>query len=766
MSTYRLHIEGRVQGVGFRPFIYHLAKKNKLSGWVSNGTDGVWTEVNGRDSDISRFFESIQKYPPSRAIITEFSSKKIEDKSFDDFRIIESSDRSRRKLQISPDFGMCDACRNEIKNTSDRRYHYPFTTCTNCGPRFSIMKDLPFDRERTAMDVFDMCPECNAEYKTIEDRRFYSQTNSCPECPVEIELKDKYGYPVTASDPISFAAKAVKNGNILALKGIGGYLLISDSTRLDTIERLRERKHRPYKPFALMYPDMKSVHQDLHVSESAEKLLKSPEAPIVILPLKSNTGSGMKKEAIAPGLHKIGAMLPYAPLFEMLMQAIGKPVIATSANLSSDPIIFEHATAEKELEELADFYLHHNREIHFPQDDSVVNINSKQLAIKNRRSRGYSPSFYNGILSGMPSTLAMGADMKSAFAIQHEDNTYISQYLGDLEMLHSQKRFELILNRLSNMLRFEPDFILMDKHPGYFSSQKGLEISKALQVPVRSFQHHKAHFASVLAENHLLEAEGVLGVVWDGLGYGDDGQIWGGEFFQFSGDAIERIGHLPYFPVLAGNKMSLEPRISAYSLLSTVGDEDLVNNLLRPGEKGVYSRLADNSDLMTSSMGRVFDAFAAILLPDVKNTFEGEASMKLEALAYEFTGEALRKPEFEFHTDTEANYTANWLIQAIEGRKNGIPHSEIAAAFHFELAKLIRHMAEKGSCRRIAFSGGVFQNALLTDILIGEMKDDYELFFHKELSPNDECIAFGQLVLHKIAMDKQKQLFTLEKEHS
>jgi hydrogenase maturation protein HypF len=370
----------------------------------------------------------------------------------------------------------------------------------------------------------------------------------------------------------------------------------------------------------------------------------------------------------------------------------------------------------------------------------------------------------NDLLSDMPYTLAMGADMKSAFALQHQGNTYISQYLGDLELLHSQQRFDMVLKRLSSLLHFKAESILIDQHPAYYSSQKGKELADREQIPVISFQHHKAHFASVLAENKLLENDNILGVVWDGLGYGEDNQIWGGEFFDYSDKKIRRINHVPYFPVLAGDKMSSDPRLSAYSLLRTINMEEHISELFNEKELAVYSNLTKKSKLSTSSMGRVFDALAAVLLPGKRNTFEGEAAMTLEALAGNFLKNSIKRPHFEFETDLDSQYAALWILQAIKAIEQGVSHGEIAAAFHFALADLIMELAVVHGFQKLAFSGGVFQNALLTDIMISEMQEDFQLYFHKELAPNDECIAFGQLALQKIEIDKTKQLITLENE--
>lgn len=754
MPSYHIHIEGQVQGVGFRPFVYRLALEHGLAGWVSNTVDGVHVEFNSSADSAHRFYEALISQAPPMAIITAHQIKKAEDRPFSGFEIIESPENGEAKLLLTPDFAICEDCRQELNSPGNRRFGYPFITCTNCGPRFSIITKLPYDRERTTMAPFGMCPSCRAEYDNPLDRRYFSQTNSCPDCTIHLSLfhQEKGRLPNTQEAILYKIPRLWSEGRIVAIKGIGGFLLTCDATNPDAILFLRSRKHRPDKPFALMYPSLDSLAGDVKLTQEAEAALLSPAAPIVLLPVKEKLASGVHLPGIAPGLEQIGAMLPYAPLFELLLKTFGKPIIATSGNLSGSPICYEEAGALDYLAPIADYILTHDRDIAGPQDDSVLRyspIHGQRIIL--RRSRGLAPTFLPPTPAPPGQTLlAMGAEMKSAFALMHAGNYYASQYLGSLDAYESQERFRKMAYHLLGLFDAHPQAILADRHPGYFSTQFGEELSRHWGIPFKQIQHHEAHFAAVLGEHGLLRAEApVLGVVWDGLGLGHDGQVWGGEFFRYDGQSFERLAHFDYFSYVLGDKTAREPRLSA--LMATAGLPEAEWALLPKFSKtewDIYQKMLDNTDsIRSSSVGRLFDAAASLIIGHDKCTFEGEAAMLLEQLAaghcrrYGMALEAF--PLWE--KGNPALSTRRLMAGVVSALQAGRDKAYIAACFHWSLASAIRPVAEAAGVRRIAFSGGVWQNALLVDMAIELLGRDFELFFHRELSPNDESIAFGQL---------------------
>lgn len=756
MPTFHIHIEGQVQGVGFRPYVFRVAKALGIVGTVSNGLDGVHIHFDTAGLPAQEFYLEILRNAPKRARILRHSMKPAPAYHFDSFAIIESEKEGTANLLLTPDLGLCDECKMDIQDAANRRNQYAFTTCIHCGPRYSIIKSLPYDRVRTTMDVFEMCEECRREYDSPDTRRHFSQTNSCPACPVNLQfyLKDKNGQFVQEGVKNDWrqVISSLEKGQTVAVKGIGGYLLICDATNPTAISLLRERKHRPTKPFALMYPDLPTLEKDALLSDKEIVEFHSIESPIVLCKMKKKPASGLCKEEIAPGLGRVGAMQPYTPLFQMLLSEWEKPIIATSGNLSGSPIFFEDIKAMKNFGDFADAFLTNDREILLPQDDSVVQYSTihKQRIVL-RRSRGFAPTYIHFNFGAyLNNALAMGADMKSAFALQHAGNTYISQYLGDLESFDTQENYDKTVKHLLQLLSIKPEKVLIDEHPGYYSAAKGKELAGLLNIPATAFQHHRAHFAAVLAENEMLETEEkVLGVIWDGLGWGYDGvngNFWGGEFFSFQCGQMERIAHFDYFPLLMGDKMSREPRLSALAICQNLPEaEPLLRTMFSTTEWNFYQKIMKQpSQWMTSSVGRLFDAVAALLGLRTVSTYEGEAAMYLETLAASWAG----KRDFPLKlSEPEIFSTSNIAQQIIYDLKTGIEKAEIAFKFHKTLAKVVRVTASKAATTKIAFSGGVFQNAFLIDCLIEEMKDDFDLYFHRDLSPNDECIALGQLTL-------------------
>ncbi len=791
--TWNISIRGQVQGVGFRPFVWRAALEKNLKGWVVNGLDGVLIKINGTEQQILDFQQYILQNAPETACITATVVSPDETESFfDNFSIRDSHSEGLPVIHLTPDVSICAACREEIHDASNRRYGYPFTTCTVCGPRYSILTGLPYDRPFTAMHTFEMCMSCRDEYDDPANRRYYAQTNSCRECGISMAL---FAGPVPAAlaagmlseteDLTTFlklsdaapssrfdvrqlkqpvqqpvqqqVVAAWQQGAIVAIKGIGGFLLTCDATQPEAVATLRARKRRPTKPFAMMYPDVATLQGDTEINEAALRLLRSPAAPIVLLHIKESPLSGFDRNGIAPGLHKIGAMLPNAPLFELLLRDFGKPVVATSGNISHAPLIYEDQTAMDELSGIADFILTHNRPIVMPQDDSVVALRASGNSVILRRARGLAPAFLQaGLQVPEMTVLALGAEMKSTFTLAHVGNINISQYLGDLADFDTQERFRLVVQHLTGLFRAQPALVISDLHPGYFTTQLGQTLARQWQVPLLQVQHHKAHFAAVMAENELFGSdEPVLGVIWDGTGLGDDRQIWGGEFFKYDGktggEIFHRCGQFDYFPLLLGDKMPREPRLSALSVCIGIAE---ANEWLRPKfsetEWKLYQKLSTSEHLKTSSAGRIFDGVASLLGLADKVSYEGEAALLLEDVArgycnqfgFEWAADnfyAAISPENPTRIDTK-----NLFRQIVFDLHAGKEKAYIAARFHSTLVHTIGQLAGHLCLKKIAFSGGVFQNSLLLDMIERFLTPDYQLFFHKQLSPNDENISFGQ----------------------
>ena len=750
-QSVHLHIQGQVQGVGFRPFVYRLALEMQLLGWVNNSSDGVHIELSGSEAQIELFCQRLLAEAPALSRITSFSRTVLPFQSFSEFQIVSSDNTTLPLLLLTPDFGLCTACRAELHQEENRRFAYPFITCTNCGPRYSIIKGLPYDRPLTTMQSFTMCPACQAEYDDPLNRRYYSQTNSCNNCGIQLQYLERENQ-ISQNNEVALhaAISALNAGKIVAVKGIGGFLLLADATNPNTLNLLRQRKNRPSKPFALLYPDLESLGADVQLSPQATEALQSAVTPIVLLPLQTQPQSGVQLAAVAPGLQRLGVMLPYAPLLELISAALDRPLVATSGNLSHAPIAYTNEQALEQLNRIADGILLHNRDIVVPQDDSVLAftpIHQQKVVI--RRSRGLAPTLLLPHFQPQNGLLAMGALLKSTFAFTHQNNLYLSQYLGDLEDFDTQQNYQLTLQHLLSTLQVKPTCILVDLHPEYASSQLGRKIAEESGLPVVTIQHHLAHFGAILAEHDLLnQNEPVLGVIWDGVGLGDDGQIWGGEFFVFQQKQFQRKRHFQYFPYFMGDNMARQPRLAAFAIL---GPDPVLEPKFSATEWTNYQMLWQKKHFVqTSSMGRIFDAVAALLgVLDVQ-TYEGEAALRLEELAWTYW--VLENPMPSSYTFNAQISPKHLLLQIKTDLQAGLPKNLIAFKFHFSLIQLITQIAIAEGVQRIAFSGGVWQNSLLVDLALSQLHD-FQLYFHQEVSPNDEGVALGQVAawthLHK-----------------
>ena len=750
-ENFLITFQGIVQGVGFRPFVFRAAKKFGIKGNVKNDFEGVSINVFSSQKNAQNFYEYILENAPEKSKIISKSISPASNEVFQDFRIIENSQKKGiSNLSPTPDFEICESCKKEILDPKNRRYLYAFTTCATCGPRYSIQHALPFERENTSMAGFEFCEDCQSEYTDSEDVRFHAQTISCKKCGISLSLYDNKKNKIELSQDLILdeIVANLKLGKIIAIKGIGGFLLLADASNSETIQTLRERKNRPSKPFAVLIENIEKIKEEAKVSSKEFELLESPIAPILLLPQKKTdkicTG-------INPKMGTIGIMLPYSPLLVIISQKFGSPLLATSGNVSGIPIVFENEMALNELSKVADLIITNNRDIVMPQDDSVVKFSQKhQQKVIIRRSRG----FENGIRNFEKSPqkfLAMGASLKSTFALKTGSNIYISQYLGDLENFETQQNYSLVLEKFldfftENQEKSPVDKVITDLHPNYFSTQIGKSMAEDFGVPTQSIQHHEAHFSAILAEHNLLETkEKILGVIWDGTGYGTDGQIWGGDFFVFQNSHIERIQHFEYFESILSDKMAKEPRISALSLLTYANiSTEFIKQKFTNIEFGNYSKILKTNTLKTCSVGRIFDGVASLLdLKDVQ-TFEGEAAMLLEEMALSY----FLKNEYIIN-ESYFSENKNFLQSLIEGIVSDLEISKekdfIAAKFHFSLVEMIEYVANTQKIDNIAFSGGVFQNTVLIDLIIEHLNAKFNLYFHKELSPNDESISFGQI---------------------
>ncbi len=747
--AFLITITGQVQGVGFRPFVYRLATEMGLLGHVGNSEKGVSITIGGSKKTAKNFHDRVLLEKPTNAVISSSSFRKIKGQDYPDFKIQPSQNDVAIQTPLTPDFSICEACKAEISDANNRRFEYAFTTCVNCGPRYAITKNYPFERANTSLDSFEMCAACRAEYVNPNNRRFHSQTNSCVDCGINLTLENGSGHPLKLDQKeiLSEIAKQIVDGKIIAIKNTSGYLLCCDSWNGETIKRLRRQKGRPSKPFALLYPSFERVEEDFSLSHNERKALQSQVAPIVILNYRKGK-TDLAVAEIAPNLDQLGVMLPASALLVLLMSKLDFPIIATSGNIHGSPIIADRAMAKKELNGVTDFFLHNDLEIRFPQDDSVMRFAENQRIVL-RRSRGLAPGISRIELSYSDPVLAMGADLKSAFCIMPNKQVYASPYFGNLENYDVQLRFLQTLETYQRLFGARPEKVIIDQHPQFHSSRMGSEIAERHGAELISLQHHKAHFYSILGEHDLLDScEKIMGLVWDGAGYGEDGNIWGGEFFTFHEKKMMRSAYFEYFDWILGNKMSMEPRLALLSLLKEETQESIFHKFTEV-EWDICRKALEKNTLKTSSLGRIFDAIASLLDLCDKNTFEGEAAMILENAAAKYVGE---KPLNFLEGHESQNIPAKLILtEVFKAKKSGVAIPRLAYSFIYTLAITAIKIAKRENCGTVCCSGGVFQNSLLVSLLIDLGKENNLTFkFHDQLSPNDENIAFGQLIFAAI----------------
>ncbi|MEB3224618.1 MAG: carbamoyltransferase HypF [Synechococcus sp.] len=744
-----LEIQGTVQGVGFRPFVYQLATALNLFGWVNNSAAGVTIEVEGGRTPLHLFLEKLQTELPPNAKIDALKYQYLEPIGYNNFEI-HASQTGKKIAIVLPDLATCSECIAEIFNPQNRRYQYPFTNCTHCGPRYSIIETLPYDRPLTSMADFPMCADCQREYEDPGDRRFHAQPNACPMCGPKLEfLSHVQGQENTNQAPLETAIQYILHGKIVALKGLGGFQLLVDARNNKAVQQLRDRKQRPDKPFAVMYPNLLSIENDCSLSQLEEKFLISPASPIVLLQKKKEFNLA---ENVAPDNPNLGVMLPYTPLHHLLLNALNFPVVTTSGNLSDEPICIDETEALARLKNIADGFLIHNRRILRPVDDSVVRVmNNTPIVL--RRSRGYAPEPLTLKRTLSKNVLAMGAHLKNTVAIAQKNRIFLSQHIGDLSNQLTLQVMEKTLQKLSQIYDFEPDIITCDLHPDYLSTHYAKNLAQTLNIPLVRVQHHHAHIYACMAE-HQLESP-LLGVAWDGTGYGENGTIWGGEFFFLDKGKTQRIAHLKPFPLIGGDQANKEPRRSALGVLSQWWTLEELSYLNIPvlqafSEqdlqliKTILKRKINTP--LTSSIGRLFDAITSILGLHQRVTFEGQAAMALEFLIGDLKTDEFYGVDWE-EKDNISMINVQPMVKAIlEDLALNMGGDLIAAKFHNSLVELIVTVAKKSKLKQVVLVGGCFQNKYLLERAVQRLTmENFQVFYPQKSPPNDGAIALGQV---------------------
>lgn len=744
----KLNINGIVQGVGFRPFVYKLASRHEIKGDVSNTSSGVVIHIEGIRDNIESFCRDLAEESPPLAHITETSIHPETVKGFKEFSIAQSVGQAVHSTLISPDVSICDDCLRELFDPDDRRFQYPFINCTNCGPRYTIISDIPYDRPKTSMKHFKMCKMCQDEYDDPENRRFHAQPNACKECGPHVTLYDNSGKKLDARNSVEKTAELLKQGYTVAIKGLGGFHLAVDAANNDAVATLRSRKHREEKPLAIMSCDIKHIRKYAYVQPEEEELLKSFHRPIVIL--KKKEPNSLSKE-VSPRNRYFGVMLPYTPLHYLLLSHNFTALIMTSGNMSEEPICIDNEDAFERLSKIADYFLIHNRDIYLRSDDSIIKYTAGDTRFI-RRSRGYIPVPVF-LKKKVAQILACGGGLKSTICLTKGNNAFISQHIGDLDNQETYEFYQLTIRHMKRILDIDPVIVAHDLHPDYLSTIYALEQQNIKKIPV---QHHHAHIVSCMAENRL---DGpVIGLSFDGTGYGTDGSIWGGEILISEDKRFERSAHLSYVPMPGSEAAIKEPwRMAVSYLYDAFGEElysldlpvlkEIDENKIRFIVEMISKQINSPS---TSSLGRFFDGIAAII--GIRNyvVFEGQAAMELEMLV---------------EKNTNKTYDFGWisgdmhkiLLQPIvcgvvNDMSKGVHPSDISSKFHATVIKLFSELCDvirkESGLNRIALSGGVFQNSIILSGLMEKLEEKgFQVFTHTQVSANDGGISLGQAMV-------------------
>jgi hydrogenase maturation protein HypF len=746
----KLTIRGAVQGVGFRPFIYRLAAELELDGWVNNTARGVFVEVEGAREKLDQFLLRVESEKPAISFIQSLESSFADPVGYEGFEI-RKSDGGEKTALVMPDIATCPECLTEIFDPRNRRFGYAFTNCTNCGPRYSIIRSLPYDRPGTTMSTFTMCAECAREYGDPGNRRFHAQPNACPECGPQLALWSMTGEVLAQrAAALAEAAEAIRQGKIVGVKGLGGFHLMVDARNEDAVRRLRERKHREEKPFALMFPSEEELLRECALAPLESRLLRSPESPIVLVRRRDGAASALAP-SVAPGNPMLGVMLPYTPLHHLLMRELGFAVIATSGNLSDEPICINEKDAMERLHDIADILLVHDRPILRHVDDSIVRIMAGREMVM-RRARGFAPLPVQ-VADEMPVLLGVGAHQKNTVALSVGRQVFLSQHIGDLETEQASAAFERVVESLEGLYEVVPQTVACDLHPNYISTEYAHRVCAS---PV-GVQHHYAHVLACMAENEVKAP--ALGVAWDGSGWGPDGTVWGGEFLHIDECGYTRAARLRPFRLAGSERAVREPRRCGLSVLyETLGEEVIEREELYPvhafpatERKIVAAMLRQGlNSPWSSSVGRLFDAVASLIGVRQVARYEGQAAMELEWLAEQSDDDAIYQFEITAPADHAGPAELDWapMVRAVvaDVARKTKPQA-MARRFHNTLVEMIARVAQGHPGVPVVLSGGCFQNRLLTELTLARLQAaGVQVYWHQRVPPNDGGIALGQVV--------------------
>jgi hydrogenase maturation protein HypF len=749
-DTERLQVRliGTVQGVGFRPFVFRLATELDLTGWVRNDGDGVTIEVEARHSLLLCFLERLTREKPAAATIHAADHRFLPPVGYETFEIVASEATGTSRVWISPDLAMCDDCRRELRDSADRRHRYPFLNCTNCGPRYSIIDALPYDRPNTSMRSFAMCANCASEYDSPSDRRFHAQPVACADCGPGLVLRSSTGVACKrGATAVDQTIEIVREGGIVAIKGLGGYHLIIDAGNEKAAAELRRRKRRSHKAFAVMYPDLDALRSHVHVPSFAEPFLRSTQAPILILP---RTARGRQEIApsVAPQSPYLGVFLPYTPLHQLLLDALSRPVVATSGNMTDEPIQYLDDQAHGELAGLCDGFLDHDRPILRPVDDSVLHVVARPRPKPQmlRRARGYSPL---PILASrdLPPIVALGGQMNVTLALSRDREVILSQHLGDMDSFEARSTYERTLADLTQLYDLKPERVAHDLHPDYFTS----DLARRMDLPRVEVQHHHAHLAACMLENQL-EGE-VLGLTWDGTGYGPDRTVWGGEVLLGGPEDYRRVGSLVPFRLPGGEKAIEQTWRTGISLLRESYGRDFPRDLplfaeVSDAECGTIVGMLETgvNAPVTTSLGRLFDGVSALLGLCTHNTHQAQSAQLLEWAAWDHGVDATPLPMTIVEDDLLRLDWRAMIRTLVEARRDGTDLAQLAASFHHAIVRSAMEIVRRVGNGRVVLAGGVFCNRYLTEALLIQLDDaGLDGHIHDQLPPTDGSLAVGQM---------------------
>ena len=773
----RVRIVGITQGVGFRPTVWRLAERFEVTGWVQNDSSGLLLEIQGLPPNVEDFLAELRRNPPLLAQLDSVKTVEVPTHRVEtEFLIRSSGEQVGESNPVTQDISFCTDCLDELRNKGDRRYRYPFINCTNCGPRFTIIEDVPYDRTATTMKSFQMCRRCQTEYDDPADRRFHAQPNACPDCGPTIwfcnneHRMSMAGPPnfdeVQSGDPIVNFSEAIQRGQIVAVKGIGGFHLVCDPSNDSAVMKLRERKGRVDKPFAVMATSVEQIREFAVVDREEQMLLESKARPIVLLKKKFDSNLGEMLRSVAPGNDFVGVMLPYSPLHFLLTEVVS-PLVVTSGNISDEPIVRTNDDAGTRLSKLADCFLLHNREINVVCDDSVVrSVGGRLLPI--RRSRGYAPMPIRLSEVG-PSVLAVGGQVKATFCVTKDNYAYLSQHIGDVGNIETLEALQRNIDHFLKLFRVKVDAIAGDLHPDYMSSRWARQLAAKLGVPFVPVQHHFAHAASLIAEQRTQKTDSIIACSFDGTGYGTDGAIWGGEFLLVSDRKFQRMAHLQYFPLPGGDASIKRPYRVALALLSQFGldwDERLpCVAASSDSERGILRKQIDGNlnCASTSSMGRLFDAVSSMIGIRQEVSYEAQAAMEMEALASPAIDD-VDPDAYSFGLSRMESDLVEVCCQSIvrsvcEDVVGSVDRAAIAARFHYAIANMIGSVCDEirksSGLHCVGLTGGVFQNVLLLRLTKNVLQEyGFDVLTHSVVPPNDGGLALGQAVVARNAIEK------------